>query len=77
MNWVYTNLELVEASYKLDLYVLFKAYSCRALHEPVFHSTLPFIHRYMARRDLALRTSAMLTKRSYRESYCKHGLKAT
>jgi hypothetical protein len=77
MNWVITNLGLVKASYKLELYVLFKAYVCKALRDPLFHSTLPIIHRYMAGRDLGLRTSAMLTKRSYRESYCKHGLKAT
>ena len=65
MNWVITNLELVEASYRLEPYVLFKAYACKALHDQLFHSTLLNILRYLARRDLGLRISARLTRRSY------------
>jgi precorrin-2 methylase len=76
MNWVLTNLELVEASYRLEPYVLFKAYACKALHDPLFHSTLLNILRYLARRDLGLRISTGLTRRSYWESRCKLRLRA-
>ena len=58
-------MELVEASYRLEPYVLFKAYACKALHDPFFRNTLLNILRYLARRDLGLRISARLTRRSY------------
>jgi hypothetical protein len=56
---------LVEAPYRLKSHVLFKAYTHKALHDPVFRSTLLNILRYLARRDLGLRISARLTRRSY------------
>jgi len=43
---------LVEAPYRLKPHVLLKAYTHKALHDPVFRSTLLNIPRYMARRDL-------------------------
>jgi len=76
MNWVITNLELVEALYRLGPYVLFKAYACKVLHDPLFHSTLLNILRYLARRDPGLRISTGLTRRSYWESRCKLRLRA-
>jgi hypothetical protein len=51
MNWVTTNLGLVEASYRLEPCVLFKAYACKALPDPLFRNTLPNILRYLAGRD--------------------------
>jgi len=65
MNRVITNLGLVEASYRLEPYVLFKAYACKALHDQPFHSTLLNILRYLARRDLGSRVLTRLTRRSY------------
>jgi hypothetical protein len=65
MNCVITNLELVEAPYKLKPHVLLKAYARKVLHDTVFRSTLLNIPRYMARRDLGSRVSTRLTRRSY------------
>jgi len=56
---------LVEAPYRLKPHVLFKAYTHKALHDTLFRSTLLNIPRYMARRDLGLRISTRLTRRSY------------
>ena len=56
---------LVEALYRLEPCVLFKAYACKALHNPLFHSTLLNIPRYMTRRDLGLKISTRLTRSSY------------
>jgi hypothetical protein len=56
---------LVEAPYRLKLHVLLKAYTHKALHDPLFRNTLLNIPRYMARRDLGLRVSTRLTRRSY------------
>jgi hypothetical protein len=56
---------LVEAPYRLKSHVLFKAYTRKALHDPLFRSTLLNILRYLARRDLGLGISARLTRRSY------------
>ncbi|MCC6055966.1 MAG: hypothetical protein LM583_04760 [Desulfurococcaceae archaeon] len=65
MNRVITNLGLVEASYRLEPYVLIKAYAYKALHYTLFRNILPNILRYLARRDLGLWISARLTRRSY------------
>jgi len=56
---------LIEAPYRLKPHVLFKAYTYKAFHDTLFRSTLLNILRYMARRDLGLRVSARLTRRSY------------
>jgi hypothetical protein len=56
---------LVEAPYRLKPHVLLKAYARKVLHDTVFRSTLLNIPRYMARRDLGLRVSTRLTRRSY------------
>jgi hypothetical protein len=56
---------LVEAPYRLKPHVLLKAYTHKALHDPVFRSTLLNIPRYMARRDLGPKISARLTRRGY------------
>jgi hypothetical protein len=56
---------LVEAPYRLKPHVLLKAYAHKALHDTLFRSTLFNIPRYMARRDLGLRVSTRLTRRSY------------
>jgi hypothetical protein len=56
---------LVEAPYRLKPHVLFKAYARKVFHDTVFRSTLLNIPRYMARRDLGLRVSTRLTRRSY------------
>jgi len=56
---------LVEAPYRLKPHVLLKAYTHKALHDTLFRSTLLNIPRYMARRDLGLRVSTRLTRRSY------------
>jgi hypothetical protein len=56
---------LVDAPYRLKPHVLFKALTRKALHDSLFCSTLPNISRYLARRDLGLRISARLTRRSY------------
>jgi hypothetical protein len=56
---------LVEAPYRLKPHVLLKTYTHKALHDTLFRSTLLNILRYMARRDLGLRISARLTRRSY------------
>ena len=56
---------LVEAPYKLKPHVVFGVLTRKALHDPLFHSTLPNILRYLARRDPGLRISARLTRRSY------------
>jgi hypothetical protein len=58
-------LGLVEASYRLEPYVLFKAYACKALHDPLFRSTLLNILRYLARGDVGRRVLARLTRGSY------------
>jgi hypothetical protein len=44
---------------------LLKAYTRKALYDTLFRSTLLNILRYLARRDLSLRISARLTRRSY------------
>jgi hypothetical protein len=49
MNWVITDLGLVKASYRLEPYVLFKAYACKALHDPLLRGTLPNALRYLTR----------------------------
>jgi hypothetical protein len=67
---------LVEASYRLKPHGVFKALARKALHGPLSCNTLPNILRYSARRDLGLEISARLTRRSYRESRCKHRLRA-
>ena len=56
---------LVETPYRLEPHVVFKALARKALHDPLFRSTLLNILRYLARRDLGLRISARLTRRSY------------
>jgi len=56
---------LVETPYRLKSHVLFKAYTRKALHDSLFRSTLLNIPRYLARRDLGLRISTRLTRRSY------------
>jgi hypothetical protein len=56
---------LVEAPYRLKPHVLLKAYAHKALYDTLFRSTLFNIPRYMARRDLGLRVSTRLTRRSY------------
>ena len=56
---------LVEAPYRLKPHVLLKAYIHKALHDPVFRSTLLNTLRYLARRDLGLRISTRLTRRGY------------
>jgi hypothetical protein len=70
-------MRLVEAPYRLRLHVLFKALARKAQHDSLFCSTLLNTLGYLPRRDLGLRVSARLTRRSYWESNCKHGLKAT
>jgi hypothetical protein len=56
---------LVEAPYRLKSHVLLKAYTHKALHDPVFRSTLLNTLGYLARRDLGLRISTRLTRRGY------------
>jgi len=56
---------LVEVPYRLKSHILLKAYTHKTLHDTLFRSTLLNIPRYMARRDLGLRISARLTRRSY------------
>jgi hypothetical protein len=56
---------LVEAPYRLKPHVLLKAYAHKALYDTLFRNTLLNILRYMARRDLGLRVSTRLTRRSY------------
>jgi hypothetical protein len=56
---------LVEAPYKLKPHTLIKAYAGKMVHDPLFRGTLPNILRYSARRDLGLRISTRLTRRSY------------
>jgi len=65
MNRVITNMGSIETSYKLEPYLLFKVYACKALHDPLFRCTLLNIYRYMARRDAGLRVSTRLTRKSY------------
>jgi hypothetical protein len=60
-----TNSGLLEASYRLEPYVLFKAYACKALHDSLFRSALLNVPRYMARRDLGPKISTRLTRRGY------------
>ena len=55
----------MEAPYKLKPHTLIKAYTGKMLHDPVFRGTLPNILRYLAKRDLGLKISARLTRRSY------------
>jgi hypothetical protein len=57
--------KLADAPYRLKPHVLLKAYTHKALHDPLFRNTLLNIPRYMARRDLGLRVSTRLTRRSY------------